>query len=176
MKRGLVALGVAGVLLVGVAPTASADPAPVDISQVAATPVEDLIFPEANADGSVVQRGKEFTLAADVFFAYNDAKLNAKAGTEITRITGLIKESGATKLTVVGHTDCDGSDSANLALSQRRAESVRHYLINRGIAANRLDASGKGENSPVASNSDATGRQMNRRVEVVIANPVVSTK
>ena len=67
MKRGLVAIGVAGVLLVGVAPTASADPAPVDISQVAATPVEDLIFPEANADGSVVQRGKEFTLAADVF-------------------------------------------------------------------------------------------------------------
>ena len=163
MKRGLVALGVAGVLLVGVAPTASADPAPVDISQVAATPVEDLIFPEANADGSVVQRGKEFTLAADVFFAYNDAKLNAKAGTEITRITGLIKESGAKKLTVVGHTDCDGSDSANLALSQRRAQSVKAALAP-GLPGVAITAVGRGETRPVAPNDTDQGRALNRRV------------
>ncbi len=163
MKRGLVAIGVAGVLLVGVAPTASADPAPVDISQVAATPVEDLIFPEANADGSVVQRGKEFTLAADVFFAYNDAKLNAKAGTEITRITGLIKESGAKKLTVVGHTDCDGSDSANLALSQRRAESVKAALAP-GLPGVAITAVGRGETQPVAPNDTDRGRALNRRV------------
>ena len=55
-------------------------------------------------------------------------------------------------------------------------EPIYQTSTARGIAANRLDASGKGESSPVASNSDATGRQMNRRVEVVIANPVVSAK
>jgi outer membrane protein OmpA-like peptidoglycan-associated protein len=63
-----------------------------------------------------------------------------------------------------------GSEESNYFLSQRRAESVRSYLVNRGVSANRLTTAGLGQGSPVASNDTATGRQQNRRVEVIISN------
>lgn len=62
------------------------------------------------------------------------------------------------------------------SLSQRRTESVRSYLIDRGIGSSRLDASGKGEGLPVASNDSVSGRQLNRRVEVIITNSMTSLK
>jgi len=64
-----------------------------------------------------------------------------------------------------------GSEDSNLTLSQHRAESVRTYLLQQGVDNNRLGVSGKGESSPVASNDSVSGRALNRRVEVIIANP-----
>ncbi|MEX2333456.1 MAG: OmpA family protein, partial [Pseudohongiella sp.] len=72
---------------------------------------------------------------------------------------------------IEGHTDSVGSESSNLDLSQRRADSVRTYLVGRGVANSRLNASGRGESSPVGSNDSETGRQQNRRVEVIVSNP-----
>jgi outer membrane protein OmpA-like peptidoglycan-associated protein len=71
---------------------------------------------------------------------------------------------------IEGNADSVGDEAYNLGLSQRRAESVKAYLVNQGVASTRLAASGNGEGSPVASNDSATGRQQNRRVEVVISN------
>ncbi|MFU8822592.1 MAG: OmpA family protein, partial [Gammaproteobacteria bacterium] len=71
---------------------------------------------------------------------------------------------------IEGHTDSVGSEESNQFLSQRRAESVRSYLVNRGVQAHRITTAGLGEGSPVASNDTATGRQQNRRVEVIISN------
>ena len=67
----------------------------------------------------------------------------------------------------VGHTDRIGSDAYNQKLSQRRAESVRQYLIGKGLPASRLDAIGKGESNPIADNATAEGRAQNRRVLLV---------
>ena len=73
------------------------------------------------------------------------------------------------KVEISGHTDNQGGDDYNLVLSDKRAKSVMNYLVNRGIAADRLVAKGYGKLRPVASNSDAEGRAQNRRVEI---NPI----
>ncbi|MGA2778738.1 MAG: OmpA family protein, partial [Steroidobacteraceae bacterium] len=75
-----------------------------------------------------------------------------------------------------GYTDSVGSEDYNQGLSERRAESVRHYLRDQGIDAGRLTASGKGESNPVAGNDSASGRQQNRRVEVIINNPAIASR
>ena len=65
-----------------------------------------------------------------------------------------------------GHTDSTGEDAYNMGLSQRRAESVRSYLVSKGVKASRLEAKGYGETKPVASNDTNEGRAKNRRVEL----------
>jgi OOP family OmpA-OmpF porin len=69
---------------------------------------------------------------------------------------------------VAGHTDSVGTDQYNQGLSERRANSVRDYLVEQGVRASRLTAVGYGENRPVATNDTADGRQENRRVELVV--------
>ena len=71
---------------------------------------------------------------------------------------------------IEGYTDSVGTDSANQALSQRRAESVQQALVTRGVAADRITSKGYGESFPVADNNSPEGRAMNRRVEIVIAD------
>jgi outer membrane protein OmpA-like peptidoglycan-associated protein len=77
---------------------------------------------------------------------------------------------------IEGYTDSVGTQDYNQGLSERRAESVRHYLRGQGIDSGRLTASGKGESNPVAGNDSATGRQQNRRVEVIISNPTTASR
>jgi outer membrane protein OmpA-like peptidoglycan-associated protein len=72
------------------------------------------------------------------------------------------------KIEVAGHTDSDGDDAANLALSRQRADAVKNYLVKKGIAASRIVAHGYGESRPVADNATAAGKQRNRRTEVKI--------
>ena len=77
---------------------------------------------------------------------------------------------------IEGYTDSVGSDDYNQALSSRRAESVQSYLVGQGIDRGRLTASGLGESAPVADNESAMGRQLNRRVEVIISNPDLASR
>lgn len=81
----------------------------------------------------------------------------------------VLKKYPDTVLEVEGHTDSVGSDEYNLNLSERRANAVADYLINKGITPDRLDAFGAGEKHPVATNSTELGRSLNRRVELKIA-------
>ena len=69
---------------------------------------------------------------------------------------------------IEGHTDSQGGEAANQALSQRRAEAVMRVLAEAGVDSGRLRATGKGESSPVADNGSAAGRARNRRVEIII--------
>ena len=68
----------------------------------------------------------------------------------------------------IGHTDSIGADAYNQKLSVRRAESVKSYLVSKGVEPNRIYTEGKGEKQPVASNKTADGRQKNRRVEIEV--------
>jgi outer membrane protein OmpA-like peptidoglycan-associated protein len=82
----------------------------------------------------------------------------------------------ARNLIVEGHTDSRGTDAYNRSLSQRRADAVRDYLIQRGYPAEHIQSRGQGEGSPIASNASAEGRANNRRVEIVIECEAQSSK
>lgn len=116
------------------------------------------------------ERGLVVTLG-DMLFETGNSQLKGSAAENLAKLSSFLKAYPDRTLMIEGHTDNVGSEDSNLSLSQRRAESVRTYLLEQGISTNRLGAYGKGESSPVASNDSVSGRALNRRVEVIIANP-----
>jgi outer membrane protein OmpA-like peptidoglycan-associated protein len=110
-------------------------------------------------------KGTMYTLPGTAF-ASGSASLAPSA---LASLRAMFKSVGAKKkLRVEAHTDDQGSDSANLALSQRRADAVKKALVDSGIAAARITAVGRGEAAPVADNATAEGRARNRRVEITV--------
>jgi OOP family OmpA-OmpF porin len=116
-------------------------------------------------------RGMVLTLG-DVLFDTGKSTLKAGAVGTVDRLAEWLRKSPDRAVTIEGHTDSVGSDDYNLVLSESRANSVKSALVSRGVPATQIIALGKGEGVPVASNDDAGGRQQNRRVEIIIANPV----
>jgi outer membrane protein OmpA-like peptidoglycan-associated protein len=123
----------------------------------------------------VTDRGLVLTLG-DVLFASGTAELNSGGTNNLGKLAAFLNKYPDRTAIIEGHTDNIGGEDYNLGLSQRRADSVKSYLVNQGIGSGRLSASGKGKGSPVADNSSATGRQQNRRVEVIIENNRVSAR
>ena len=115
-------------------------------------------------------RGIVLTLG-DVLFTSGQADLKAGAERNLDRLVMFLNQNSDRKVEIEGHTDNVGSDDYNQDLSQRRADSVRSFLMQQGIDSGRIVASGKGEQRPVADNNSEGGRQQNRRVEVIIENP-----
>jgi outer membrane protein OmpA-like peptidoglycan-associated protein len=113
-------------------------------------------------------RGMVVTLG-DVLFDTGKATLKPGAYPTIERVANALKNEPDRRVTIEGHTDSVGSDDFNLALSQRRADSVQTALLERGVSAEQVSSVGKGEGFPVASNDDSGGRQRNRRVELIFA-------
>ena len=107
----------------------------------------------------------------NVFFATDQSTISPDSYPELNPLVNLLKEVSSLKIELAGHTDNIGSDEHNIKLSQARAESVRKYLLQKGIHASRLIAKGYGSSVPIASNNTAEGRQLNRRTEFeIIAN------
>ena len=115
-------------------------------------------------------RGLVLTLG-DTLFATGKSELKSGASANLDRITAFLSEYPKRTAAIEGFTDSMGSDDMNQSLSERRANAVKNYLVNQGVSSARLTASGRGENSPIADNDSAAGRQQNRRVEVVINQP-----
>jgi outer membrane protein OmpA-like peptidoglycan-associated protein len=115
-------------------------------------------------------RGLVLTLG-NVLFATGRSDLKAGGSNSLDKLVSFLNEYPDRSVAIEGHTDNVGSDDLNQALSQRRAESVKSYLMQHGIESRRLTASGIGENRPVADNDSESGRQQNRRVEIIIENP-----
>lgn len=114
-------------------------------------------------------RGMVLTLG-DVLFDTGSASLKSGGTRKLDQLVQFLNEHPDRRVQVDGFTDSVGSDSYNEELSQHRADSVKEALTERGIAASRIGAEGYGKAFPVANNSDSGGRQLNRRVEVVIGN------
>jgi OOP family OmpA-OmpF porin len=102
-----------------------------------------------------------------VNFDNDSATLRPDSIATLDAAAATLKEWGEVKIEVAGHTDSVDTDAYNLKLSQRRADTVRAYLIEKGIAADRLFAKGYGEANPVADNRTPEGRFKNRRVELI---------
>jgi outer membrane protein OmpA-like peptidoglycan-associated protein len=106
---------------------------------------------------------------SDVLFDTASATLKPGAREKLARVAGILAAHPDLMIEVEGHTDSVGGDDYNQRLSERRAESVRAYLVQQKIPPTALDAEGFGESRPVATNDTSAGRQQNRRVELVVS-------
>jgi OOP family OmpA-OmpF porin len=112
---------------------------------------------------------QEISLRAGALFDTNKAELKPEGRMQLDALASKLKSvSRVDQIDVVGHTDSRGSEAYNQALSERRADAVKAYLVEQGIAGNTITSSGRGESDPVASNDTASGRANNRRVEIGI--------
>jgi outer membrane protein OmpA-like peptidoglycan-associated protein len=114
------------------------------------------------------ERGMVVTLG-DVLFDSGKSQLLSPSSQNMSQLAEFFRRNPERKASIEGYTDSVGSAESNLALSDRRAEAVKSALVRMGVPADRLSTQGHGEDSPVASNDTPAGRQMNRRVEIVIA-------
>ncbi|MCZ8196297.1 MAG: OmpA family protein [Flavobacterium sp.] len=105
-------------------------------------------------------------IGSKIFFENNSDKLKVASLSQLDELSKILYKYDGASLTIAGHTDSVGADDFNLTLSQKRAESVRQYLIGKGISVDRLTSIGYGETQPVADNKSTLGRAKNRRVEL----------
>lgn len=126
----------------------------------------------ARIPGTTVERVDEETLLVhfdnDVLFDVNSSVIDSSGRSTLEDMAGVLNEYPKTAVVVQGHTDSTGSEEHNQQLSERRADSVRAYLAGRGVDAERMAALGYGEGYPVASNDSESGRQQNRRVDILL--------
>lgn len=100
-------------------------------------------------------------------FEFNKATLTAEGRNHIDHAIQVMRENPTLRVSVEGHTDSVGTHAYNMKLSQRRATTVRGYMVSRGIDAARITTEAYGETHPIATNSTAEGRAQNRRVEII---------
>jgi OmpA-OmpF porin, OOP family len=135
-------------------------PAPAEAAPAAAAPAA----PAAGAGAAA----SKVTYAADAFFASNNAVVKAAGKAKLDDLVSKVKGINLEVIVAVGHTDSNGKDATNQALSVRRAEAVKAYLVSKGIEKNRVYTEGKGSKQPVADNKTKEGRAKNNRVEIEV--------
>jgi outer membrane protein OmpA-like peptidoglycan-associated protein len=123
----------------------------------------------ASLQAKQTARGAVITLR-DVLFATGKATLQPGAERTLDQLAAALKDAPDRSIEVEGFTDSVGSEEFNQALSERRAQAVSEALLARGVDPSRVGVRGFGESYPVASNDNSAGRQLNRRVEIVVAN------
>lgn len=106
------------------------------------------------------------TVKNDILFDVDSTALRATSRQTLHEVGEVFKKYEDTRIRVEGHADSTGAASYNQRLSERRADAVRHYLMEHGVSSTRITAVGYGETKPRASNDTAEGRQLNRRVEI----------
>ncbi len=109
----------------------------------------------------------------DVLFAFNKYTLKPEARERLARISGIVLAYPDLHLNIEGYTDSIGTDEYNQSLSEKRAATVRDYLVSSGVSMNNVVAQGFGKADPVADNSTAAGRKLNRRVDMVVSGDVI---
>ncbi|KCV81379.1 OmpA/MotB domain-containing protein [Actibacterium atlanticum] len=108
------------------------------------------------------------TMPQDILFAIDSAALNVALEADLAILADSLNKYDQSAVEIIGHTDNTGSAGYNATLSLDRAQAVADVLVNNGVSVTRLDATGRGEEQPVASNLSEEGRAQNRRVEIVI--------
>jgi len=120
-------------------------------------------------------RGLVITMA-DVLFDTGKYDLRSSTREQLAKLSGIILAHPGLILEIEGHTDSTGSDELNQRLSERRASTVRTYLISQGLNGDCITASGFGKTMPIAENDTSAGRQKNRRVELIVSGEVIGVK
>ena len=120
-------------------------------------------------DAKQTDRGMVITLG-DVLFSVNKAELSSGGVRNVQKLADFLNQYPQRKVLIEGHTDSTGSLSINQPLSERRADAVRTALVGMGISGDRIQTRGYADAHPVASNNTAAGRQLNRRVEIILSD------
>lgn len=110
-------------------------------------------------------------IPSDISFDSGRSDIKSNLRPILDRFAGTLNQNPVTTVKIIGHTDSSGSDAINGPLSVNRASATRSYLVDRGVAMNRISIDGRGSHEPVADNNTASGRAMNRRVEIFVAEP-----
>lgn len=110
----------------------------------------------------------KITMSSEVSFDYNSAALKPAFRQTLDKVAGILKRYPRSSIRIIGHTDSTGSASYNQQLSEQRAKSVAWYLSDAGVDSRRIITEGRGEGQPRATNDTEAGRQLNRRVEMLI--------
>jgi outer membrane protein OmpA-like peptidoglycan-associated protein len=113
---------------------------------------------------------------ADVLFETGKYALSQDAQLKLAKLSGIIQAHPGLNLAIEGHTDTTGTPDFNMKLSQQRADTVREFLISQGLSADTITAKGMGQDNPVADNSTAAGRKLNRRVEIILSGEVIGVQ
>lgn len=129
---------------------------------------EELDREVPGAEVERVGEGILVTFDSGILFDYDSAALKPAARDNLRNLAASIEKYPGTNVMLVGHTDADGADAYNQSLSERRAAAAASFLTAQGVPRARIDATGRGETEPVASNDTAQGKAQNRRVEVAI--------
>ena len=119
---------------------------------------------------SVTRDGDNLVLnmPSNITFPVGGSSINSQFYSVLNSVNLVVKEYDKTLIEIQGHTDSTGSASSNQSLSERRASSVSEYFASQGVNRLRLESYGFGENQPIASNNSEQGRQVNRRVEIIL--------
>ena len=133
---------------------------------VAAAPAPKAAEPAPEA--KPVDKKEKITLQADAYFDFDKSTLKAEGKAKLDDLAGKLGQVNVETIVATGHTDSVGTDAYNQGLSVRRANTVKAYLVSKGVAAERVLVEGKGETQPVASNATKDGRAQNRRVVVEV--------
>ena len=131
--------------------------------------VDELLSQLSDLKAKQTERGIVLTMG-DVLFAFDKATLSPEAFRNVDKLADFLKKHPNRSVLIEGHTDSVGSDEYNLDLSEKRADAVRNALVAKGVGEERITPKGYGKKYPVASNNTSDGRQLNRRVEVVVLN------
>lgn len=123
---------------------------------------------ETATEAKPVVAAEKITLQADAYFDFDKSTLKAEGKAKLDDLAGKLGQVNVETIVATGHTDSIGTDAYNQALSVRRANAVKAYLVSKGVAAERVLVEGKGEAQPVASNATKEGRAQNRRVVVEV--------
>ena len=110
-------------------------------------------------------------IPSDISFDSGSYQIKSNLRPILDRFAVTLNQNPVTTVKIIGHTDNRGSDAINNPLSVNRADATRDYLVTRGVALNRIAIDGRGSREPIADNSTAQGRAMNRRVEIFVAEP-----
>jgi OOP family OmpA-OmpF porin len=146
------------------APTPAPAPAPAPAAKPAA-PAPEAPKPAPAAPKPVAEK---VTFAADVLFDFDKSVIKPDGRSKLDDLANKMRSINLEVVIAIGHADSVGSDAYNQALSVRRAEAVKAYLVSKGLEGNRVYTEGKGEKQPVADNKTADGRAKNRRTEIEV--------
>lgn len=130
--------------------------------------VEEVVEEVVVVEPVVVMKTFETQIIGTGGFELNSTTLKAESADKLDNLVAFLNEHPEANVEIVGHTDTSGAASYNQTISEKRAESVANALVEKGVDASRIHARGEGESNPIASNETREGRQLNRRVEVIV--------